>query len=88
MSRILSIPGIERPLKKPQDFQRFAGQLAKIKTLSGIDPDESGRKRKVFIGLLRGFEGQDILLTLKEKSAAEIRIPLDQVDRAHLEFEF
>ncbi len=84
----VSSPGIERPLKKPQDFNRFSGQLAKIKTLDAIDPDGRGLNRKTFVGQLAGFEGQDVLLTLKDKSAAQIRIPLDQIDRANLEFEF
>ena len=84
----VSSPGIERPLKKPQDFIRFAGQLAKLKTLVAIDPDGRGQNRKTFVGTLDGFEGQDILLTLKDKRAAQIRIPLDQVERANLEFEF
>jgi ribosome maturation factor RimP len=84
----VSSPGIERPLKKQQDFERFAGQLAKIKTLVAIDPDERGQNRKTFVGILDGFEGQDVLMTLKEKRAVQIRIALDQIERANLEFEF
>ena len=32
----ISSPGLDRPLKKATDFVRFAGQQAKIKTLSLI----------------------------------------------------
>ncbi len=84
----VSSPGIERPLKKSKDFERFAGQLAKIKTLVSIDPDGCGRMRKVFIGVLGGFEGQDVLLTLRDKGTVQVRIALDQIDRANLEIEF
>ncbi len=83
----VSSPGIERPLKKPEDFKRFSGQLAKIKTLDSIDPDASGKNRKTFIGTLSGLEGDDILLILKNTTDA-IRIPLQQIDKANLKHEF
>ncbi|MEA3544080.1 MAG: ribosome maturation factor RimP [Thermodesulfobacteriota bacterium] len=83
----VSSPGIERPLKKAKDFERFAGQLVKIKTLDAIDPDAIGKERKTFVGTLSGFEGGDVLLKLK-KGAIEIRIALQQIDKANLKFEF
>ncbi|MDX2495241.1 MAG: ribosome maturation factor RimP [Desulfuromusa sp.] len=83
----VSSPGIERRLKKPKDFIRFSGQLVNIKTLDAIDPDASGKNRKTFIGILSGFEGDDILIKLK-KSEDTIHIALHQVDRANLKFEF
>ena len=45
----ISSPGIDRPLFKPADFERFAGQTAKIKLLAGID----GRRN--FKGRLQGL---------------------------------
>ena len=83
----VSSPGIERPLKKASDFERFVGQLAKIKTLDAIDPDETGRNKKTFVGTLSGFEAGDVLLKLK-KNATTIRISLHQIDKANLKFEF
>ena len=83
----VSSPGIERPLKKAQDFKRFTGQLAKIKTMDVIDPDNTGRSRKTFIGTLSGIEGDELLLTLKNTTDA-IRIPLQQIDKANLQYEF
>lgn len=83
----VSSPGIERPLKKAHDFERFSGQLAKIKTIEAIDPDASGRKRKTFVGTLSGFDSDDVLLTLG-KSSAVVRIALPQIDKANLKFEF
>lgn len=83
----VSSPGIERPLKKPQDFKRFAGQLVKIKTLDTIDPDTSGKSRKTFVGTLSGLEGDEVLLTLKNTTGVA-RIPLHQIDKANLKYEF
>ncbi len=83
----VSSPGIERPLKKANDFERFSGKLAKIKTMDAIDPDSSGKNRKTFIGILSGFEEDNVLLILK-KNPAVVRIPLQQIDRANLQFEF
>lgn len=84
----VSSPGVERPLKKPRDFKRFTGQLVKIKTVVAIDPDERGRNRKTFIGTLDGLFAEDVLVTLKEKKAVQVKIPLDQIDAANLEYEF
>jgi len=83
----VSSPGIERPLKKSQDFKRFTGQIAKIKTITGIDPDATGKNRKTFVGTLSGFEDEDVLLILKNTTDA-IRIPLQQIDKANLHYEF
>nr|WP_321370827.1 ribosome maturation factor RimP [uncultured Desulfuromusa sp.] len=83
----VSSPGVERPLKKPQDFVRFAGQLIRIKTHDAIDPDASGRNRKTFVGTLSGFEDGNVLLEL-EKNSVVVRIDLQQIDKANLKFEF
>ena len=83
----VSSPGIERPLKKAQDFERFTGQLAKIKTMDALDPDATGKSRKTFIGILSGLEDDDLLLTLKKTTVA-IRIPLQQIEKANLQYEF
>jgi len=48
----ISSPGIDRPLVRKSDFDRFAGHLVKIETEIPID----GRKR--FRGLLIGTEGE------------------------------
>ena len=83
----VSSPGIERPLKKIGDFERFVGQLVKIKTLDAIDPDGSGKNKKTFVGTLSAVEGDDVLVKLK-KDANPICIAFDQIDKANLKFEF
>ncbi|PLX86404.1 MAG: ribosome maturation factor [Desulfuromonas sp.] len=84
----VSSPGLERPLKKIADFERFAGQLAKIKTLLSCDPDQRGYARKTFVGELVGIEDDVILLRQTDKKGGEVRFSLNQIDRANLEFEF
>ena len=84
----VSSPGLDRPLKKAQDFERFTGQQAKIRTVTALDPDARGRKRKSFLGRLDGLSDGDVVLTLKEQKAVQIRIPLEQIESAHLEYEF
>ena len=43
----VSSPGLDRPLKRPQDFERFAGERAQVKVRVPIN----GRKK--FAGVLR-----------------------------------
>ena len=52
----VSSPGLDRPLKKLADFARFAGEEAQLKLHEMID----GAKR--WKGVLRGVEGDDVLL--------------------------
>ncbi len=60
----VSSPGIDRPLRKPSDFENFQGEVARLNTfrpLTGEEtraPDYSAKnpKQKNFYGILRGFE--------------------------------
>lgn len=81
----VSSPGIDRPLKKVEDFQRFKGKLVKIRTFEPL-PDDAGNKRKTFLGELKGIENGVVLVALKEGQNAAI--PFEKVAKANLEFEF
>ena len=61
----ISSPGIDRPLFKLADFERFAGQTAKIKLAAGID----GR---------RNFKGQ--LAGVVDSSRVRIRVDGEDFD--------
>src|SRR5512144_3289058 len=50
----ISSPGIDRPLVRKSDFERYAGHLAKIETAIPFE----GRKR--FRGVLAGTEGEAV----------------------------
>jgi ribosome maturation factor RimP len=80
----ISSPGIDRPLVRKSDFDRFAGHLVKIETEIPID----GRKR--FRGLLVGTEGEAARLRLddkkddKEIADAEVLLPIGEISEARL----
>jgi ribosome maturation factor RimP len=71
----VSSPGIDRPLVRRKDFERFAGFEAKVETAAPVD----GRRR--FRGRLLGVDGDDVRLALETGEAA---IPLLAIDRAKL----
>jgi ribosome maturation factor RimP len=81
----VSSPGLDRPLKKIQDYERYAGRLVKIRTYEPF-PDDAGNKRKTFLGTLAGLVDGAVRITLKEGQTASI--PLDRIAKANLEFEF
>lgn len=81
----VSSPGLDRPLKKEQDFIRYQGRLAVVKTTELLT-DEKGSPRKTFLGFIEGVEGGVVTIRLKEGPQA--RIPWDKIAKAHLEFEF
>jgi len=71
----VSSPGIDRPLTRREDFERFAGFEAKIE----IDRPIEGRKR--FRGKILGLEDDHVRL-VDEKM--EWRLPFENIDRAKL----
>lgn len=75
----VSSPGIERPLKKRDDYNRFAGRLANITTFVPYQ----GKKK--FNGRIKGLRENDVVL---EINGSELLIPLKHVASARLEVEF
>jgi ribosome maturation factor RimP len=73
----VSSPGIDRPLVRPEDFARFAGFEAKLECAEPIE----GRRR--FRGVLRGLEGDDVVL-VEQEEAGLVRIPHAAVRKAKL----
>ena len=72
----VSSPGLDRPLFKPEHFERFAGQRAKLRT----DQPRDGQRN--FRGTLRGMRGDDVVLELEE--GEEVALPLEDIERARL----
>ena len=81
----VSSPGLERPLKSKEDFERFAGRLIKVKTFEPYQ-DDVGNKRKTFLGRLDSLKDGSIYMELDEGQTASI--PLERVAKAHLVFKF
>ncbi|GAV23487.1 ribosome maturation factor RimP [Carboxydothermus pertinax] len=75
----VSSPGVERPLKKLSDFERFAGREAQIKTFAAID----GQKQ--FKGKLLGVRDGQVVI---DAGKGELQIPVEQIAKAHLTFDF
>ncbi len=84
----VSSPGLERPLKKLADFERFATKPVRIKTCRSCDPDGRGRNRKTFDGVLQGVRDGKIVLLQKDKKGGEVAFDLKDIDKANLVFEF
>ncbi|NTW04668.1 MAG: ribosome maturation factor RimP [Peptococcaceae bacterium] len=75
----VSSPGLERPLKKTEDFIRFKGHLVKVTTFSPIN----GKKK--IIGSLLGLENDLVLLEDKGKI---VSIPIKQMASCRLHVDF
>ena len=76
----VSSPGLDRQLKKPADFERFAGRKVKF-LLRNIEP---GRQR--FQGLLLGLaEGK---VKVQDEFGSAFDIAFEQIERANLVPEF
>jgi ribosome maturation factor RimP len=71
----ISSPGIDRPLVRTEDYDRFSGFEAKIELGRPVD----GRKR--FRGRLLGTSGSNLRLATED---GETQLPLDAVARAKL----
>lgn len=71
----ISSPGIDRPLTRRADYERFAGFEAKIEMQQPVD----GRRR--FRGKLMGLEGDDAKLLVGPET---VRLPLGAIARAKL----
>ncbi|HVM83546.1 MAG TPA: ribosome maturation factor RimP [Candidatus Binatia bacterium] len=71
----VSSPGIDRPLTRAKDYERFAGFEAKLETRAPIE----GRKR--FKGRLLGLDGQTVKM---EVEGAPVALPLEEIDKAKL----
>jgi ribosome maturation factor RimP len=80
----VSSPGLDRPLKKKADYDRFVGRLIKVRTYQPF-LDDQGNKRKTFLGKLEGLVDGVVKMTLVEGQTASI--PLERVAKANLEFE-
>ena len=81
----VSSPGLERPMRKPEDFKRFAGQRAKVRTFGPIQSAPGLPPRKQWTGTLRGFADGAVEIEVDGKVH---RIPVDRVAKAHLEYDF
>ncbi len=77
----ISSPGIDRPLVRKSDFERYIGHLVKIE----MEIPVNGRKR--FRGELVGTEGETARIRrddAAEGEEAEVLLPIDEMSEAKL----
>ena len=76
----VSSPGLDRPLTRAGDYERFAGRRAKLVMKQRVDG------QGYFKGRLRGVEDGYVLIEAEDKRMH--RVPLDLISRANLEVDF
>ena len=77
----ISSPGIDRPLVRKSDFDRYAGHLVRIE----MERPVNGRKR--FRGILTGTEGETAKLhrdEAAEDGEADVLLPIEDMSEAKL----
>ena len=72
----VSSPGIDRPLRKPKDFERFQGEPVRIRTHSPV----GGRRN--FRGVLKGLEGDQVLVNCDD---ATYELHLENLAKTNLD---
>ena len=72
----VSSPGLDRVIKKLNDFDRFKGEKIKIKTRFAIE------NRKNFKGTLSGTKGESIIIEIDNES---LLIDFQNIDKARLD---
>ncbi len=75
----VSSPGLDRPLKKPGDFERFKGKMVKIRT------DRDIQERRVFVGRLLDFMNG---IASVEVDGRTYLIPYSEIEKANLQLDF
>ena len=70
--------GLNRPLVKPADYQRFAGREAKVVTTLLVKGAKTHR------GILRGLRGTNVILDI---AGSELPLPIATVKSANLEYD-
>ena len=71
----VSSPGLDRPLTRPKDFERFAGAEARLELGRPVE----GQRR--FRGVLRGLDDDAVVL---ETGDGERRLALADIEKARL----
>ena len=75
----VSSPGLERGLYKRQDYERFAGSFAKVRTRRPINGQRN------FRGRMLGIDGDEVLFD--DRSSGRVRVALDSIAKANLELD-
>lgn len=75
----VSSPGLDRPLKKPKDYERYAGQKVELHTFAPFNG------KKLVVGILKGLIDGNIVLDV---DGTELSIPQEKASLVRLYIEF
>lgn len=75
----VSSPGLDRPLRTPEHFAKYAGQKARVRTYGPIPECEN---RKTFVGTLRGYAEGKVEIDVDGKL---FQVPHGQISKANIE---
>jgi ribosome maturation factor RimP len=80
----VSSPGLDRPLRRADDYRRFAGRRAKLVMREAVDG------QTYFKGRLGGTEHDNdaLVVIIEEENGRRHRVPVGVITRANLEVEF
>jgi len=87
----VSSPGVERKLRKWEDWPRFTGKKAKVVLkepvpVTGTGDNQGNGNLKHFEGLISRAENRTV--TVELAGGREIVFPYEQIERANLKFEW
>ena len=82
----VSSPGLDRPLRIPEHFQKYAGERVRVKTYAPISEQDN---RKTFVGKLNGYQ-EDVGggFVLVDVDGTVFRVPIAQISKANVEPDF
>jgi ribosome maturation factor RimP len=78
----VSSPGLDRPLRTAEHFQKYAGERVRVKTYAPISPTDN---RKTFVGKLNGYEEGFVIVDV---DGTVFRVPHAQISKANVEPDF
>ena len=74
----VSSPGIDRPLRRPKDFERFTGETARVSTYEKIGGAHQHQ------GVLSGYDSEADAVVLRDETGVSLTIPLGAIRKANL----
>jgi ribosome maturation factor RimP len=75
----VSSPGLERGLYKREDYERFAGRPARMKTRTALNGQRN------FRGRIIGLEDESVIF--EDKTSGRIQVRLEEIAKANLEID-
>jgi ribosome maturation factor RimP len=81
----VSSPGVERPLRRRRDFDRFVGEEVRVRRRAAGATGSPGGWVRAVLEEVQG-EGEAFTLRLRGKGGAEILVPAEEVLAAKLYF--